>query len=218
MKILPSRPTRILEAASKLVVHYGFDKTTMDDIAREAGVSKGALYLVWQGKDDLFDALIKFEMKRLLLDLEQRLAADPEGGRIANLYRHTLLALQANPLIAALYARDNRILGNFIRRQDVQRYTSRLILGKEAVAQLQAAGQLRQDIRPEVLTYLFSIIALGFGTIGNLIPQAEAPPLEDVVDGLTRMVEQGLCVENENSQANQQALIKMMDLLMQQYN
>ncbi|MEM7028378.1 MAG: helix-turn-helix domain-containing protein, partial [Chloroflexota bacterium] len=35
------REERILDAASNLFVHYGYDKTTVDDIAREAGVSKG---------------------------------------------------------------------------------------------------------------------------------------------------------------------------------
>ena len=40
------RPTRILNTAGRLMTRYGYDKTTMDEIAREAGVSKGALYLV----------------------------------------------------------------------------------------------------------------------------------------------------------------------------
>ena len=31
-------------------MHYGFDKTTMEDISREAGVSKGSLYLVWSSR------------------------------------------------------------------------------------------------------------------------------------------------------------------------
>ena len=52
------RADRILDAASKLIVHYGYDKTTVSDIAREAGVSKGAIYLHWASKDDLFEALI----------------------------------------------------------------------------------------------------------------------------------------------------------------
>ncbi len=211
-----SRSTRVLQSASKLIVHYGFDKTTMNDIAREAGVSKGALYLEWPGKDQLFDALINFEMQRLLQDLRLRIERDPQGGRISHLYRHTLLALQANPLISAVYTRDNRVLGDFIHRQDIQRYTSRLMLGKEVTGQMQAAGLLRKDIRPEVLTYLFSIIALGFGSIGSLIPPTEIPPLEDISEGLTRMIEQGLSGGSEDSQAGKQAILKMMELMLQQ--
>lgn len=210
------RSTRILQTASKLIVHYGFDKTTMDDIARETGVSKGALYLEWSGKDQLFDALINFEMTHLLQDLQQRIDEDPQGGRISHLYRHTLLALRANPLVSALYTRDNRVLGAFIHRQDISRYSSRLMLGKEVTAQMQAAGFLRKDIAPEVLTYLFSIIALGFGTIASLIPETEIPPLEDISDGLTLMIEQGLSGGSEDSQAGKQAILKMMEFMLNQ--
>ena len=46
------RERRILDAAVRLIAHYGYDKTTVGDIAHEAGVSKGAVYLHWPGKDD----------------------------------------------------------------------------------------------------------------------------------------------------------------------
>ena len=63
------RAERILEAASDLFAHYGYDKTTMEDIARAAGVSKGAIYLHFRGKEDLFDALIARESARKLAAL-----------------------------------------------------------------------------------------------------------------------------------------------------
>jgi AcrR family transcriptional regulator len=104
-----SRPTRILEAAARLITHYGFDKTTMEDIAHEAGVSKGALYLVWSSKDKLFDALLAFEMKRFLRDFLERMERDPEGGRIANLYRWAA-GLAGEPLdVCALHTRQPRL-------------------------------------------------------------------------------------------------------------
>ena len=52
----PERQERILEAAAKLMAHYGYDKTTVSDIAEEAGISKGAVYLHYKGKEELFDA------------------------------------------------------------------------------------------------------------------------------------------------------------------
>ncbi|HTX92295.1 MAG TPA: TetR/AcrR family transcriptional regulator [Anaerolineales bacterium] len=212
-----SRPARILAAASRLVAHYGFNKTTVDDIASEAGVSKGAVYLEWPGKDELFDALLAYEMKRMLTDYRGRIEADPEGGRIANLYRHALLALHANPLICALYVRDSRILGDFVRRQDVERYTSRLLLGNESIRQMQAAGLLRDDIRPETVAYLFTIIALGFIQVGAVLPMQDVPQLEEVAQAVTRMVEGGLAREGGDSAAGKQAFLKVLDLMMEQY-
>jgi AcrR family transcriptional regulator len=216
------RSLRILQAAARLIAHYGFDKTTMEDIAREAGVSKGALYLSWSSKDALFDALLAHEMARLLADLQARAEADPQGWTLAGLYRHTLLALQASPLIAALYTRDARVLGDFIHRQDTSRYTRRLMLGSDAVRSMQAAGLLRGDIRPEVMTYLFSIIALGFMSISALIPAADAPPAAEVSEAIARLVQSGLegpAAREENSAApTRQAMQGMLDLLKTQYN
>ncbi len=47
----PERAQRILDAAANLIAHYGYDKTTVDDIARAAGVSKGAIYLHYRSKE-----------------------------------------------------------------------------------------------------------------------------------------------------------------------
>jgi AcrR family transcriptional regulator len=213
MKTSIDRPTRILDAASRLIVHYGFDKTTMEDIAREAGVSKGALYLVWPGKDALLDALIAYEMKRLLEDLRMRLQADPQGGRIAHLYKHTLLALNANPLVRALYTRDGRILGDFIHRQDVSRYTSRLALSADVVRQMQTAGLLDAAVRPEVVAHLFGIIALGFASIGEVVPAESTPPLEEIADALTALMERGLARPGGDDLLGKQAIDRLIDYM-----
>jgi AcrR family transcriptional regulator len=47
---------RILEAARKRFRHYGVKKTTMQEIARDAGVAVGTLYLYFKDKDDLLVA------------------------------------------------------------------------------------------------------------------------------------------------------------------
>lgn len=44
------RRGRLLDATARLVARYGYDKTSVEEIAREAGVSKGAVYLHWPSK------------------------------------------------------------------------------------------------------------------------------------------------------------------------
>src|SRR5436190_14273277 len=48
------REERILDAATTLLVRWGYRKTTIDDVAHEAGVGKGTIYLHWKDKNDLF--------------------------------------------------------------------------------------------------------------------------------------------------------------------
>lgn len=45
---------QILHAAQSLFVRYGIKRTSIDDIAREAGIAKGTLYLYYDSKDALF--------------------------------------------------------------------------------------------------------------------------------------------------------------------
>jgi AcrR family transcriptional regulator len=48
---------RIIEGAMKVFLAYGFARTTMDDIARAADVSRPALYLVFKNKTDIYRAI-----------------------------------------------------------------------------------------------------------------------------------------------------------------
>lgn len=44
---------QIIEAAGRMIVQKGIDKTSLTDIAKEAGISKGSLYYYYASKDDL---------------------------------------------------------------------------------------------------------------------------------------------------------------------
>lgn len=47
----------ILDGAMAVVLRYGFQRATMDDVAKEAGISRPALYLVFKNKTDIYRAL-----------------------------------------------------------------------------------------------------------------------------------------------------------------
>ena len=62
----PAKRLQIMAGAEKVFTRVGFDGASMSDISREAGVSKGTLYVYFQGKEDLFTALIEQEREALL--------------------------------------------------------------------------------------------------------------------------------------------------------
>jgi AcrR family transcriptional regulator len=187
------RADRILDAASKLIVHYGYDKTTVSDIAREASVSKGAIYLHWESKDKLFEALIFREGERLVDDMLARIEADPEAGSIFSLYQYGILATVANPLMHAVMTQDARVLGDFARRWVGANSASEgQLFRTEMVRQLQSAGVIRADLDADVISYVMALNRYGFLTIHQIIPGDQAPPLEDVGKLLALLFEQGL--------------------------
>ena len=60
------RKAEILVAAKQLFEHYGFTKTTVADIAREAGLGVGTVYLEFQSKDSISGALCKTHRETIL--------------------------------------------------------------------------------------------------------------------------------------------------------
>jgi AcrR family transcriptional regulator len=53
------RPAQILDAALDVFSQHGYAAAKLDDIAHQAGVSKGTIYLYFASKDELFKALVK---------------------------------------------------------------------------------------------------------------------------------------------------------------
>lgn len=70
----PAKRDQILEGAKRVFMTVGFDAASMNDITREAGVSKGTIYVYFQNKDDLFAALMERERLRLGQSMQNILA------------------------------------------------------------------------------------------------------------------------------------------------
>ena len=67
----------IREAAMRVVGRKGLEKATVDDIAREAGVAKGTLYLYFRSRDEILEKTIGAAVDELLERLQR--AADGTG-------------------------------------------------------------------------------------------------------------------------------------------
>ncbi|MBI2703793.1 MAG: TetR/AcrR family transcriptional regulator [Actinobacteria bacterium] len=71
----PAMRVRLMEAAAELLRRQGLGQLRIEELAREANVSVGTVYLYFDGKDDLFIQLVKEFTERL----RQRMS-DADGG------------------------------------------------------------------------------------------------------------------------------------------
>jgi AcrR family transcriptional regulator len=62
-----ARRAAILDAALQVFGQYGFRRTSMDDIAREAEIGKGSIYLSFASKEEVFQALSQRLAQRMLV-------------------------------------------------------------------------------------------------------------------------------------------------------
>src|SRR6266516_3331522 len=96
------RQQQILDAATAVIIRQGYVKTTIRDIAEEAGTSRGTVYLYFKGKEELFEALLYREYMQYAQTWLEHIEADPRGGSVGGTYRALFHAVNQRPLIAAL--------------------------------------------------------------------------------------------------------------------
>lgn len=68
---IEERKKDILDAALKCFLNFGFSKTSMDDVAKEAGISRPLIYLKFKNKEDLLLGLFDYIMEGPLLEAEE---------------------------------------------------------------------------------------------------------------------------------------------------
>jgi AcrR family transcriptional regulator len=83
-----ARPQELLAAALDLFVDRGYAATRLDDVAAQAGVSKGTLYLYFTNKEELFKAMVRDNMLPVLSEAEEII--DQYEGSSAELFRRCI--------------------------------------------------------------------------------------------------------------------------------
>jgi len=165
------RAERILGAAAELVERWGYRKTTIDDIAKQAGVAKGTIYLHWKTREDLFQALIRHENLKVAEDIKQRIANDPEGTTFHGMIKHSILATMKRPLWKAVMLRDTDILGELANKEMGDTLSrERLADFKTYLDFLQSHGLMRTDLSTEELFFILSALSIGFLLVDQFMP------------------------------------------------
>ena len=85
---------QVLEGARKIFMRDGFERASVDDIAREAGVSKATIYAYFPDKQLLFLEVMREECQRQTAAAEALVSADLPVRRFLTLAAERILAFQ----------------------------------------------------------------------------------------------------------------------------
>lgn len=150
---------------------WGYRKTTLDDIAREAGVAKGTIYLYWPTRDKLFMAIIERAQFSLLAEVTRRMEEDPESMTLIGLVKHSIQVTLENPVTRALILRDTDFLGHLIiNEMHTAAYQAQLAGYMALLQTLRDIGVVRGDIDPQEQAYAILTASWGPLLINTLLP------------------------------------------------
>ncbi|RAQ96128.1 TetR/AcrR family transcriptional regulator [Thermogemmatispora tikiterensis] len=182
-----ARAERILDAAVKLIERWGYDKTTIDDIAREAGVAKGTIYLHWKTREDLFMAVIMREALAVIESLQKYIVENADSFAFHTFFPYAFLLYQQRPLVKALLTNDASLLGSVAQHDYLQSNSiarRKVLFAHAILEQMQAEGLLRSDLSLRRLEYMLAAIFIGYMTLDPLWPEEERLPLEQQAQDL----------------------------------
>ena len=157
------RRQQILEAAMECFIRNGYAHTRVDDIAREAGLSKGGIYFHFPSKRDIFDALQAVEVERTMAAvMEANASGAPAAMKLQQLAYKLVVEFGSNEE----HRKFLIVLAEMgIRNPDVR---ERIVASHEAyleiiAAQMKAgidAGEIR-DINPEAAALVLKLLMDG---------------------------------------------------------
>lgn len=180
----PVKREQILDGALSVFMQMGFDAASMNDITREAGVSKGTLYVYFKNKDDLFAAIIERQKLRIFGQLQEIL----EKGMPVEQTLHDWGVLFATHILSDKTIRGMRMVIGVIDRMP-QLATAFLAIGPSSAPVVMASylkrqaelGNLKEIDEPERIGRQFADLCLaGLFRLRLFCEMRQAPTAEEV--------------------------------------
>jgi AcrR family transcriptional regulator len=146
---------RVLEGALKVFLAYGFARTTMDDIARAADMSRPALYLLFRNKSEIYRAIAATMLEDSLLKADRALASQGAfGERLMKMVDDCLIAMMrmiaASPHGAEMVEMKGSLAGD-LAADWRHRLAARLTLAIDEEAARNGAGLQSSGVSAKAL-------------------------------------------------------------------
>lgn len=201
-----TRKQAIMDAAARLIIQYGYDKTSIGDVADAIGLNRALVYGYFKSKDDLLEALIQREMRNYGKLWFEHLMADPKGGTVASIYRSVAYALKNNPFMTAIVTRDEGTFGKYLRKPgNIFEGMQTQNIGSGLLRSLQDAGAIRQDVNIPAVTHIMDTLANTM--VGPVNTRPDAPSYEELLETIAEMFDRLLTpADGGNIEAGKQVL------------
>ncbi len=193
--------SRILQAAFRTFAEHGYSGATLDDVAADAGLTKGAVYWHFAGKDDLFMALLEARFRgegiRVPSHVQEVFASG--GGEQA------VVAFMVHEVEQARAAEQSRRLGfefmsrsrNPALRRRYAELARRIHAETIPVAEgLIEDGVVARDLDPKALAFAWRCLLLGLGLWMSQDP--EGVDFDAMAPGLAHVMWRGMRPETDD--------------------
>jgi TetR/AcrR family fatty acid metabolism transcriptional regulator len=189
----PDKPQQIIEAAVRVFARKGYYNSRVSDIAREAGIAAGTIYLYFKTKDDILVTLFRDKMAEFVGALRKAIAGEPDAAsKVRRLVSLHFSMLEENPDLAEVVQVELRQGQKFFRGASSQEIGAYFALIGSVLEEGVAEGRFRSDLPVKVATKML------FGAMDQMATSwvlgKRGYQLVDTADAVAEIFLQGVSV------------------------
>ena len=152
-RVKSDKRPRILNAAVKVFADKGFYCARVSDVAREAGVADGTIYLYFKSKEELLRGLFEENMTRILAGIREVVkGAESSADALAKLFDAYVTMTQREPELAEVLTVELRESGKFMNEFAAPLFGEFLRIITQLLEDGQARGELRTDFTARTIS------------------------------------------------------------------
>jgi len=149
----PDKPQQIIAAAIRVFARSGYYNSRVSDIAREAGIASGTIYLYFKTKDEILVTLFREKMAEWVALVRRELAAERNPvTKIRKIVALHFKVLEENPDLAEVVQVELRQGQKFFRGASAHEVSAYFDVINDVLEEGVGAGLIRRDLPVKVAT------------------------------------------------------------------
>jgi AcrR family transcriptional regulator len=160
------RRKQIINTLRKLVIQYGSENVTVRRIAKEIGISEGAIYRHFKSKREILAFLVDYIEDTLIGDIEKSTPRDNTTELLENILKNHLSSIEQKKGVSFLVIAEIMSLGDKRLNKKIYDVLNKYINHiKEILSKGLKTGEIRKDINPEMGAIIFFSMIQGLVSI-----------------------------------------------------
>ena len=149
----PDKPQQIIDAAVRVFARKGYYNARVSDIAKEAGIAAGTIYLYFRTKDDILVTLFREKMTEFVGTVRKAIADEPDAvAKLRRLIHLHFELLEGLPELAEVVQVEQRQLQKFFRGASAHEISSYFALIRSVLEEGVAEGRFRPTLPVKIAT------------------------------------------------------------------
>lgn len=143
----PDKHQQIIEAAVRIFARNGYYNSRVSDIAKEAGIASGTIYLYFKTKDEILVTLFREKMAEFVATVRKAIAAEPDAvAKLRRLIGLHFKLLEDHSEMAEVVQVELRQGQKFFRGASANEVSGYFDLISSVLEEGMAAGMFRSDL------------------------------------------------------------------------